>query len=130
MSSLDPLALWSAMAAVAAITSAIQASATFTLSSRVDDLEDRTTRSGTQERRQLKDDARRAGWRLGTLNAASVALSAGVVAAWGNVTFDRVPQSWIFVVPWITVCGATTLLAVFGVVSLGIRSYKLATKPA
>lgn len=128
MQSLDPLALWAALAAVAAITSAIQASATFTLSARVDQLEDVETTPGSAARRQQKKDASRAGKRLGAMNVVSSLLSAGVVVAWANITFERVPHSWVFIVPWATVCGATVSLIVFGVFSLGIRTYALANQ--
>lgn len=128
MGSLDPLALWAALAAVAAITSAIQASATFTLSARVDQLEDVKTTPGSAGRREQKKAASRTGKRLGAMNLMSFLLSAGVVVSWANITFERVPCSWVFIVPWATVCGATILLAAFGVFSLGIRTYKLASQ--
>lgn len=128
MRNLDPLALWSSLAAVAAITSAIQGSATFTLSTRVDQLEDLQTTPGSAARRVLKKDASRAGRRLGAMTLVSFFLTAGVVVAWGNITFERVPRSWVFIVPWATVCGATALLVAFGVFSLGIRTYRLATQ--
>jgi hypothetical protein len=117
--SVDPVALYGALAAVAAITAALQTSATFAAYADVGSLESRyaSAAPGSQELTDVQADARASLRRAVALNAPAVVVNAFVLASWGDVAFVRLKIDWVFVLPWIGVFGTFASLLV-GVGSL------------
>jgi hypothetical protein len=120
--STDPIALYGALGAVGAITTALQTTAVFASYGDVGAIEQAfdQSRPATQERTDAKSEA---GTRLRTtllLNAPGIAVNGCVIAAWGDVTFVRAHVDWVLILPWIGVL-LTFLFLVGATVSLRRR---------
>jgi hypothetical protein len=128
MSRSDLFALYGALAAVAAITTALQAAVALLPLGQYDVVNERRRRSspGQQAYNDAVVDAKRyhrAGW---LLNVGAVGVNAAVLASWGYVVFRPVSGgSWFLRVPFYAVAIAATYLLVVAAVGLsrlhGIR---------
>jgi hypothetical protein len=98
----DPIALYGALAAVGAITAALQTSAVFASYADVNSIEDRFDRArpSTQDRADAVTDARSSLTRATLLNLPAVVVNALVLSAWGDVTLARAQRDWVLVLPW------------------------------
>lgn len=113
----DPVAIYGALATVAAVTAALQASAVFALYPDAGQLEARHDAAdpGTQAMTEVTHDAKLYRTRLIILNSPMALINALVLAAWGDVVFARMAVDWVFVAPWVGVLVAWgSLLAIPG----------------
>ncbi len=123
-SSVDPVAVFGALATVAAVTAALQASAVFALYPGAEQLEDRHDNAdpGSQEMTDVKKDAKLYRARVVILNSPLAVINALVLAAWGDVVFVRMSTDWVFVAPWVGVLVAWLfLVAIPGWLHLRMR---------
>jgi hypothetical protein len=114
----DYVAIYAALATVAAITSALQGSAALAVSSRINQLEDDfdDTRDRTNERQKAERHARSDRTGLVALNVVAGLVSLAVLVAWGDVVFCRMNTDWVFIVPWCAIAVGVALLCWIGVV--------------
>jgi hypothetical protein len=115
----DPAALYGALAAVAAITTALQTSAVFASYADVGAIEARfdASRPSTQERVDAKNSAKVSLGRAVLLNVPGVAVNGCVIAAWGDATLVRTKADWVLILPWVGVL-LTFVFLVCSVLSL------------
>jgi hypothetical protein len=118
----DPIALYGALAAVAAITTALQTTAAFASYADVGAIEGKfdASRPSTQERTNAIDDAKASLGRASVLNVPGVVVNGCVIAAWGDVTLVRAQADWVLILPWVGVL-LTFLFLFFAVISLHER---------
>lgn len=109
----EPLDLYTALATVAAITTALQASAALAPVTQVGHLEERhrTASPGSQELSDVKADARKAKKAALWLTVPASLVNGVVLVAWGAVTF-RAPWDWVLVAPWGAVAAVSSGLAI------------------
>ena len=101
----DPVAVYGALATVAAVTAALQAAAVFALYPEAGLLEDRHAGAtpDTQAMTDVVRDAKLYRRRVMILNSPMAFINALVLAAWGDVVFARMPSDWVYIVPWLGV---------------------------
>ena len=121
MSEADLFALYGALAAVAAITTALQAAVALLPLSQYDGVDARRRNSapGQQAYNNATRDARgyyRSGW---ILNVGAVAVNAAVLVSWGYVAWQPVKgPSWFLWLPFCAVAAAAAFLV--GVAATGL----------
>ena len=121
MSEADLFALYGALAAVAAITTALQAAMALLPLSQYDSVDGRRRHSapGEQAYNNATRDARgyyRSGW---ILNVGAVAVNAAVLVSWGYVAWQPVKgPSWFLWLPFCAVAAAAAFLV--GVAATGL----------
>ena len=121
MSEADLFALYGALAAVAAITTALQAAVALLPLSQYDSVDGRRRKSapGEQAYNNATRDARgyyRSGW---ILNVGAVAVNAAVLVSWGYVAWQPVKgPSWFLWLPFCAVAAAAAFLV--GVAATGL----------
>lgn len=121
MSETDLFTLYGALAAVAAITTALQAAVALLPLSQYDSVDGRRRNSapGEQAYNNATRDARgyyRSGW---ILNVGAVAVNAAVLVSWGYVAWQPVKgPSWFLWLPFCAVAAAAAFLV--GVAATGL----------
>ena len=125
----DATAIYAALATVAAIASALQASAALSSTTRVTQLEDAfdASRPNTNERQRAKGDATGSRPSIVVVNLGSALVSGAVVTAWGDVVFARMDRDWVFIVPWSAIAATALAVAYVGVVDTWRRLNAIAT---
>jgi hypothetical protein len=105
--------LYAALATVAAITAALQASATFTPITQVERLEERHSDAspGTQAMTDVRADAKKAEKAAMWLTLPAALVNGVVLVAWGAVALDRSTLDWVLVAPWAAVTAVSLFLA-------------------
>jgi non-ribosomal peptide synthetase component F len=103
--SVDYVAVYGALATVAAVTAALQAAAVFALYPEAGLLEERNDAAapGTMAETDVRRDAKHYRTRVVILNSPMALINALVLLAWGDVVFCRIPSDWIYIVPWVGV---------------------------
>ncbi|MFF7124232.1 hypothetical protein [Streptomyces sp. NPDC008240] len=118
----DEVALYTALATVAAITTALQASVALLLISQDDDVRKRKRRSteGDQDWNDAKRDAGRYFWTGAPLNILTLLVSGTVLASWGGVleSFCSKDSRWYLSLPFIAVLVIWFVLLVVVIVYL------------
>jgi hypothetical protein len=106
------VAIYGALATVAAVTAALQTAAVFAVLPDADRLESRAARAtpGTQEYTDLCNDASSYRIRVGTVTMPLALINLAVIVAWGDVVFDRITSDWVFRTPWVAVALAWVVL--------------------
>jgi len=108
----DLIVLYSALAAVAAITTAIHAAVSLAPLSQVYNLRRRlqSSSAGTQEFNNVITDAQRNKRFYGWLGLVFAVINGAVIASWGNIVVTKMQPEWIFFVPWIAVAAVFLVL--------------------
>lgn len=126
----DEIALYTALATVAAITTAIQATVALLLISQDDDVRKRKRRStsGDQDWNDAKRDAGRYFWTGAPLNFLIMLVSSAVLASWGGVlaSFCSKDRRWYLSLPFIAVLVIWVIL--LGVVIVFLERVRRARK--
>lgn len=125
----DYVAIYAALATVAAITSALQGSAALAASSRISQLEDEfdDTNPNTNERQRAESHARRERSGLVAVNLVAGLVSAAVLVAWGDVVFCRMATDWVFMVPWFAIAATFVVMSGIGIVMCWWRVSQVAS---
>jgi hypothetical protein len=99
------VALYAALATVAAVTLALQSSAVFALVPDADRLATRHEAAvpGTQSYNDLLKDAKAFRLRILIMSGPLASVNLAVLAAWAKVVFCRVDSDWVLTTPWIAV---------------------------
>jgi hypothetical protein len=128
-SSLDPVAVYGALAAVAAITAALQTTALFASYADVAAIETKydSSTASTQPRTAARSSAKSSLKRSTVLNVPGAIVNGCVIAAWGDVTLARATNDWVLTLPWVGVL--VTFLFLVGA-GLSLRGRLVAVRDA